>query len=245
MRVHSQTQSSSRCVNERINEHGSVFYIIMLGIVLFAAISTVVVQSGKGGTSAISDEKAEIYAAELIQYGASVAAAAKRIQMVNECTDEQISFETPDSVTYDNPNAPDDERCHVFDVNGGRISYTRQFENKTLALEFSGTTEVKDIGSTCAQASCSDLIMTVMNLTSKAVCEKINKKLGVAMVNGDIPKYPGVSSPVFTGAYSYGSRTFGGDAPSITLAGKKAACYFDTNSAATSPYGFYTVLLAR
>ena len=43
--------------------------------------------------------------------------------LANGCEDTEISFENPVVSGYDNPNAPADERCHVFSVNGGHISF--------------------------------------------------------------------------------------------------------------------------
>ncbi len=239
MSIHSKTKNYS--------ESGSVFYIIMLGIVLFAAISTVVVQSGKGGTSAISDEKAEIYAAEIIQYAVSMSGAVRRMQMVNECADEDISFYKANVTSAVYLHVPDvATKCQVYHPDGGGMSYQEprlEWLQYTTFQEWlmTGNNCMKNIG-TFSPSSCSaseaELTMTLYGL-KKEVCDRINKKLGVVV---SAPPSESINSGRFNG--SYPASNFVGGVHAAT-AGKKGYCILDTDGSTANHYTFIYAIIPR
>jgi len=110
------------------HQSGNIVFVLLVAVGLFAALSTAIF-SGVGAVNDNRDkDELRLQATELIQYGAKVRRTIERLQAINGCSDNQLSFENPqvDNATiwnYANPRAPADGRCHVFDKNGGQISY--------------------------------------------------------------------------------------------------------------------------
>ena len=102
--------------NQRGIAIGPILFIMAILAVLAAAIAA---GSGSfsGDTSAIS---AKAQASAILEYANEVKFAVDRV-LAKGCTDTEISFENPIVSGYENPNAPSDKPCHVFDVNGGGI----------------------------------------------------------------------------------------------------------------------------
>lgn len=95
---------------------GPILFLIAIIGVLAAAIAAGI--GGFGGSS--STASAKVMASAIIDYADTVKIGVDRV-LANGCGDTEISFENPIVSGYDNPNAPADERCNVFSVNGGGI----------------------------------------------------------------------------------------------------------------------------
>lgn len=108
---------------------GNVLFLILIAVALFAALSYAVTQSSKGGGGNISRDKAKLIASEIVQYATQMEQTISRMKLINKCADTQISFENSVVAGYINANAPADKRCHVFDANGGGLSYEDLPEN--------------------------------------------------------------------------------------------------------------------
>jgi hypothetical protein len=58
---------------------GNALFLILIGVALFAALAYAVTQSGRSGNGSISREQTQIAAAEIVQMGAAMKAAADRM----------------------------------------------------------------------------------------------------------------------------------------------------------------------
>lgn len=95
---------------------GPILFVVAILAVLAAAIA-----AGSGEfNSDISAVSAKAQASAILEYANEVKFAVDRV-LAKGCTDTEISFENPIVSGYENPNAPSDKSCHVFDVNGGGI----------------------------------------------------------------------------------------------------------------------------
>lgn len=246
-------------------QDGSAMWFILIGIVLFAAVSATITQSGKGNTSALlGPEKAKIYAGEIMNYANQLSGAVRRVMAVNNCSDTQISFEEPpfdgsDSNAVNN-NAPSDFSCHIFHPDGGGVTRTKLDEDIYEPSQ-SGTSRMQNvwgdylvtsiaaidqIGTTCFQGRCMELLFWLPNLRLE-VCEALNKRLGVESIDDEYAVSLDGPADFFQGSYSYpGSGDAigtgsGGDA----MQGKKSACFVRAGALDLGQYTFYHTLIAR
>lgn len=232
--------------------------MILIATALFAAVGVAMMEGSRGTTSMLTDEQEKVYANQIIAYGNEIKSVVKRLQL-RGCTDTQISFENSVDTGYANTNNPPD-KCKVFHPSGGGLIWMKppegaldsQWEvvtgitNTRFDLPaYSGNLEVVGLGTDCAAASCSDLVLLITNL-SEDICEEINTRLGITgdlMVDGYTNYAPYAQDPQrFKGGYLYvnsGSR-LGDTATNIT--GKYAGCFYNTGIKIPT---FYQVLLAR
>ncbi len=95
----------------------------ILFIVAILAVLAAAVAAGSGAFNGdISAVSAKAQAAAILEYAEQVKMAVDRVRG-HGCSDTQISFENPIVSGYTNPNAPSNKSCHVFDVNGGGITW--------------------------------------------------------------------------------------------------------------------------
>jgi hypothetical protein len=104
---------------------------------------------------------------------------------------------------------------------------------------FNGSDEIQDVGTTCGNVSCSELLIQLFNIR-REICEEINRIAGNNFTG--IPTIPGT----FCWDSFQGNFMCGPGAPYLmfntpTLRGKMTTCVNDPNSG----YTFTRVLLAR
>ncbi len=233
-------------------QRGNAFFIILLGIVLFAALSYAVTQSMRGGMSQITQEQAKFAAREMIEYGQKLRDTVKELMITNGCTDTQITFEGAtyyfEGSGYTNATAPTSKICHVFDAAGGNMKFITPMQNVTSAT-FSmiiGEHCYEGVGtgpSPCPAAS-KELEFNVVNIPL-SVCQEINKIAAIGAIGADPPldDYNANTANKFVGTYS------ATDAASnniiIGASGKNFGCYQDNAGTHQDQYIFYYILLAR
>ena len=105
-------------------ERGSVLFIILLAVALFAALSYAVTSSTRSTGGDASKETNALNAAQMVQYTSVLDNQLMRMRISNNCDPSQISFENSlayvSSVSnYTNPSAPSNKTCHLFDPAGG------------------------------------------------------------------------------------------------------------------------------
>ncbi|MFP4313580.1 MAG: hypothetical protein ACLFR0_04550 [Alphaproteobacteria bacterium] len=226
----------------RRTEAGNVFLFILIGIVLFAAISFVMSRGFRSeGTSKISDRQAELAAADILSYIQRVERGISRVRRSN-ISENDISLEFDGNFVNANCDAPADAAfpdCQVFNARGGRVSVVPPPANANDGTDwhFTGHTCIADIGNgdgTCEGDSISneELLMVLRNVDQN-VCEALNERLGITGIPADTGG--GFSATAFTGTFA--------DNTEIILAGGpfRAACY----DAGGNTYHFYKVLMER
>lgn len=223
------------------DQSGNVLFYILVAVALLAALAYAVSQGSRTTTSGLSAEQARLQAAAIIEYGNALSQAVTQLKL-RGYKETDISFENSVVSGYTNADCSEDA-CRVFALDGGGVSWQSVPENAMASTSsewrIGAQMAVKDIGTTCTSASCSELLAFALDI-KPAVCEQINTRLGLAS-----PEVTPVDADAdyakFTGSYSYVS-TIGGVAGSADLAGRSAGCFFST---ADNIYIYYQVLIAR
>lgn len=103
-------------------QSGNALFIIIVAVALFAGLGYAFTQNSRGNLGFIETEKTKASATSNAAYTQAVNMAVKRLKL-RGCTDAQISHETPNG-NNENPDAPTDERCHIFRIAGGGVQYS-------------------------------------------------------------------------------------------------------------------------
>jgi hypothetical protein len=242
--------------NSSPKSRGNALFIILITVALFAALSYVVAQSFRGGTTTISDEQARVMAAEILRYHDSVKNAVSKLTF-DGCSESELDFTVPEWTRVNgtlsnaaNTNAPGDSSCSIFHVLGGGVpivTFDKAAVNESElvnAMAFKpGVSGVffnrsKDVGT-----ALSDLAFFTISLTDN-VCENINKQL--KFNNGQISTY----THAHFGAYANGVfPTYPADSiDEPEVSNVKSFCYDEGFLAAHHPAGvnvLMTVILER
>jgi len=213
------------------SERGNVLIFILLGIVLFAALSYTVARSFRADTtSKISAREADIAATEIIEFGQRMERAVSRLRR-NGCSENQISFAENNGYSkntngvaynYTNTNSPSDFSCHVFHANGGNVNPAFTVSTKAAidpSLKGGGAFHSQSYVITATRvlghgqesgAAGTELLLWVGSLTDK-VCDTINEKLNLSLAGGSSPLADSYdcNGSVFDGTFSACSNPIG------------------------------------
>lgn len=252
------SHKSSQDKKHRQGERGNVMFYILIAVALIAALSYAVSSSMRGGGQSLSEDRARLMAAEIIEYASIVSKAVQQLRL-RGCAENEISFENSIDTDYTNGSAPSDNTCHIFHVSGGGVEYREPLsewidsaysaENDYSQVLYTAASCIDQVGtgdSACQSAgtSVAELIMA-LPFIHESICIEINRKAGVGT--------PGAAPPVdlnaawnvggrhFTGIYQGGTRI---QDTALVLDGQRTACFQGT----TTPNGgfhFYKVLQAR
>lgn len=244
-------------MKKRQSERGNVLFYILIAVALIAALSFAVAQGGRSADS-MSDERAQLYASEIIDYASTVGSAVAQLRL-RGCSDTEISFENDVVSDYENTNAPDDGSCDVFHVNGGAVIYrnpdedildtTKSSNNAYGEYFFPDMIQVSSVGTDCSSSDCTELMMSFPNI-KKTVCEAINSLLDIdtdLSVGESIVNDHYGNGRKFTGTYNFFSAGAGsilGD-EDTAFARKNSGCFYRAWGAGDQPYVYYKVLIAR
>ncbi len=237
-------------------QRGNIFFYILIGIVLFAALTYAMSRSSVG-VKDINDEKARLAASEIITYGLQVKDGVSKLRL-RGCTEGQLDFTTSmytkisgAAIMPANTNSPSNDTCDVFSASGAGINPSIAPALSTLpggastSLPQLGHGSVyvfqqSNVGTDAAAgtASANELVFA-LNWIDTKVCLKINDMLGVTNASTTAP--PTMSSLTGVGAYTNGAFTGSPINSAAGTVGKTAFCATVTSEGNR----FYQVLLAR
>lgn len=225
----------------KAGQNGSAFWIILIAIALFGALSFTAIQSGRTGASNLDSEQIRLAATEIISYGDALTKGIQKLRLMG-CSETQFDFENAVWQLYDtttpvfaaghNPTAG--ATCHVFGLNEGDVKPTiipssalHRWSGMTASnVDFGHgiilTMRIPGLGS----ATREELIYRLA-FVDRSVCLKINDILGVTN--------PSNAPPAFTSAFAANTalnRLYAGTYPedslmtdtSGNLTGKTAFC---------------------
>lgn len=240
-------------------ERGNAIFLVLIGIVLFAALSFAVSMSGRGGGSQ-DKEKALLNATEMVQFADAMHIGIGRLMAINRCTTEQIDFSGNGGKSkrnnglafdYTNPTSPVDDSCDVFKHDaGGVVSRLFNPEGMVDPATIGATVthpqswlvaplRVLGHGSDAADASGTDLTLMIGRLTSSQ-CVTLNNRFGVTNPSGNPPveTYDCAASP-YTGSFPACANPIG---DTVTdLVGRKDFCIENS----LGHYIYFHVLIER
>ena len=183
--------------NNRSGEAGNVFVLILLGIVLFVALSLSISRGMRSDTTNnLSKQEAALAASDILAYAQKVERAVNRLRR-NGVSESDIDFQTDYSGTgiylledgnyncwNNNANCTSDA-CKVFHPDGCNISPTR-FENLAqlpsgypAAWTKPGHITIRQISIQGIGTSAPDLALNISSL-NPLVCNEINRKMGIS-----------------------------------------------------------------
>jgi hypothetical protein len=235
----SKTPQKSGVASKLADESGNAFMFILIGIVLFAAISFVMSRGFRSeGTSNLSARQAELAAIDIVTYAQRIERAVSAIRR-KDISEGDISLEHNGGFINANCNDAADRRfpeCQVFHPQGGNIS------PQTPPLNSNDGTNWHFTGATCIEGAAvtgcdsdgqrnEDLIAVLRNI-NQSVCTAINRRVGIDGIPVDAGG--GFSATPFTGTFPEDTE--------IALAGGPftAACYQNGGA-----FHFYSILIKR
>ena len=239
-------------------QNGSAIFIILIGIALFAALSFMVAQMlRQGNPDMISEQKAQLMADEIIQYGHSVRSGIQDMKISNGCADSAISFENVKQAGYEHTPVTT-ETCKIFSSLGGGVNYLNPSDD-WLDEDFFGHTTFERwyaTGASCVEdvpnedSTCStdgedneDLVM-LLHFVKKQLCVEINEKAGIDNPGGDPPAADSchATATLFTGAFAEGT-----DIADTELNGHAFGCFAQNNMCGgiQNYYAYYHVVNPR
>ena len=222
------------------SQSGNAFFIVMLGVVLFGALMFTFSRGARQGNDNLSSKQAEIAATDIISYAQLVERGVSRVYSKG-FSESNISFENNLASGYTNVSCTTN-RCRVFEPSGGAIPYRRlqdSWSSSTSDWIFTGHNQVLSIGTNCAAASCSELMMMIEDVP-EPVCMAINEKLGVTAADTSPPDDNGVDTDPYLGSFAYDANADIGD-ENAALDGERTGCLFETGNVNY----FYHTLLER
>jgi len=219
---------------KRSRESGNVFFIVMLGVVLFAALMFTFSRSARQGGENMSSRKTEAIVSDLLSYSQSVARATNRVMSSGKYSEADLDFDNGVVAGYANAGCGADTECKIFNPAGGAVNWKNPPPEVSASnWVISGENAVPDIGDDTA----ADLVLLLSGLNA-TVCAAINAKAGVAV---SLPQdTDDIDTGKFTGTFANTER-IGADAD---LGGQRAGCIQNT---VPNPdeYVFYYVLWER
>jgi len=244
---HNEMKISASKQAAQTPETGNVLFYVLIAVALLAALTFAVSESGRGNIKKLSDERARLYATEIIEYGNILANAVAQTRL-RGYTAEQISFENNTIAGYTNANCTDDI-CKIFHPSGGGVNYMSPPEdaNDGSSWFIGGDTCIDQIGT--GTSNCNSLTSVVNELilflpdVDESVCVQINELLGIDNPSGSPPAEALNSyneANKWTGTYA-NLYAIGGVFVGVSTACYRAAGPLPPNGT----YNFYKVLIAR
>jgi hypothetical protein len=241
-------------------QSGNVLFYILIAVALLASLMFAVSQSGRGSAKQISEERAKLIAAEILEYSHIVSNAVSQLRL-RGCQDIELNFDNNIVAGYTNTAAPTDGSCDIFSVNGGGVQWrnpeeewidnSHSAEDDYGEMHLTGKACIDEIGNgttDCqADGASSSEIILVMPFLREEVCIQLNNKLEVGVKDAAPPQDVGPSwtsgGRKFTGDTTYAGGTRIQDT-GLILNGQAAAC-FEGDTYPTAGYHFYKVVNVR
>jgi hypothetical protein len=228
----------------RANQCGNVLFFILIAVILFAALSFAVTQSGRNTNGAIlGSEKSSALASEMLDYSNALKTAVQQLK-IKGVREKEISFATALLSGYTNSDCSTAD-CQVFSPTGGAVIYQKppidwldsSYEGQANYGEwiFVGNACIADIGlggTGCESDSVdNEELIAIMPYVKQSICTQLVEKSGLSTM----PVNVGADSLVkFTGTFSEGSLFDTVTRPFGCFSGGGMAGYY-----------MYQVLLAR
>lgn len=223
----------------RTRTRGNILVLLLIGVIVFAALTAVVMQGGNG-ISNLTRERSQIAVDRTIGFASNLKAAVGGLIQSQNISETAIRFAHPklNAAYGDITTTPKNQ---VFSLEGGGVDMVDVPQNVTTVAgqqwEFYANTAVPQVGDDATP----DLVMVLPNIT-ESFCRALNQKIGYA-ATAAIPTDGGTciyeaSATRFAGSFSGTVNTM--DAATFTFKPAMSACV-----QCGTTYHFYQVLLER
>ncbi len=236
---------------------GNAFFLILIAVALFAALSYAVTSVSRTGGVSTSKDKSKTSASAILNHAASLQAAITRLKTLYGCADDQFNFANNIYKTGHgalaipaNSNAPSTGNCDVYSPKAGNaVPYIfpvsaagpigGDLTKPKLGHASLSVAQFKNVGTDgpVGTASANDLAIRFFWL-NRETCLALNDLLGVSNPGGEPP----VTS-TGSGDYTNGSFAATQIIQSASTNGFQAFCF--QYSSGNTYYSFIDVLIAR
>ena len=253
------------------NQSGNAVLFILVGIVLFAALSAAISQSSETGKGTRSDREGQEIRG-VLEYFNQIKITTQNMVYSGRCKERDIRFwhvgrvNSGDAGHYGDGSNP---RCQVFDSAGGGAPYKTRPESwasfdgsseyPVISVRVSGIGQEDNTIDQNGDGASHELVIFVN--VDEDTCVRANEFLNVPNPTNLPPAYTGASASVMdaalspsnsfaafpssdTGGFSDDAILLGGASSAPEIANKSSACFSITDGSSTN-YILYTVLLAR
>lgn len=220
--------------------------MILIAVALFAALAFTFSRGAQQGGENITDHQSSLIATEFLDYAKQVERGVTRL-LQNNCSENEISFQTPLTGGNVNPNAPGDKSCHVFDDAGAGLAWRKTpdsywgqnlvYDSTYSKWSFTANFKVADVGDDKAE------LLMIFPALKKNICLAINDALGIDNPGGSPPDDEFSWDTLFDGTFNDAATSpdNAGDAAGTLLAGQRSGCA----KTDTDVYVFYHTLHER
>lgn len=233
---------------KQFTQKGNVLFYVLVAVALMAALSYAISQSTRGNLQQLSRERARLLASEIVEYSTIVANAVGQLRL-RGVDDSDLCFndEAWGPADYDHDGCSDTQN-RIFHTDGGGVILTRPPEDAMNPADlpdqiwhFTAENAVQDVGTTCFESACAELIIYVDELRL-SVCQEINKLIGIQKISDQPPSDNSLTFERFKGEFNV-EDVIGDEAGGKAIKGETAGCFEKTGS--PSEYVYYRVLIAR
>jgi hypothetical protein len=229
----------------RQHQSGAVLFIIFIAVALFAALIAAVTQGNRASTDTLTREQAKIYINEVRAHAAALQNSISRLQTMNGCTIEQISFQKNSiyGSQMNNDNAPSGFICHIFHENGAKYDFIsppvemRDATELTNAAHFTldnaytflAQNAVQNVGSESSEP------MMVVSFVTNEVCEELNRQEGITNATRSNVDFNAYTSG---GIAAASQEIIGDEGTDSDLTGKLMGCVKETTTSTAGNHMF-------
>lgn len=218
-------------------EHGNAFFVIFLGVILFAALIFTISSGMNTGTSKMSVAQARNQATDIITYSHQIERAVKRIY-TRGISESDISFENAIVSGYDHTPAAA-TKAQVFNAADGGFAAWRSPMRGSSASATNTWLFTGGVVLTGQVSNSKSELMMVLPVTSE-ICAEINRQLNTGI---DTSVSVGtVSGAKFTGTYTDNAATDVDPGVAVSSGCVKGLV---TDGVLAGTHTFFKVLLAR
>ncbi|MEM7679890.1 MAG: hypothetical protein AAF182_02680 [Pseudomonadota bacterium] len=240
---------------KRTTQRGNVLFYVLIAVALVAALSIAITNSLRGNTTDVEDNRAGIIAGEILDISNIYATAVAQLRL-RGVLEENLCFDDPGWEDFQEDDYYYHAACEtttnrIFHPDGAALVWSRMprdafvksfrpGDEPDYLFHIISDNEIQDVGSTCSEPKCSELLFVIDELSEK-VCREINKLLGIEARNDEVPEDNVYGDIRFRGRYNF-SETIGDTADSRVLRGRLAGCF---ESQSQDVFVFYKVLISR
>jgi hypothetical protein len=227
--------------NPNQDERGNAFIIVLVGVVMFIALSFTVSKGMRSdNTNKLSAREIELAASDILNYATQMERAINRMRRIG-VSESEIDFANSVNLLYTNPNCATND-CRVFDSQGGNMRWKAPPNGANDGSDwlYNARNTVEGVGEDCTGSTrCTELVMFLNNM-DQDVCREINNKLGISPVTPPIDGNTAADvSTIHVGIF-LDTQSISGDSGGI-IDGKNSLCF----QTLAQTYHFYHVLIAR
>ncbi|HPD82542.1 MAG: hypothetical protein R3D88_09220 [Alphaproteobacteria bacterium] len=165
------------------SQKGSVFFYILIAIVLLAALSYAVSRGSRVGSNTITEQQSQVIASEILEQAEAVTLAVQKL-LLRGFDETEISFENSAVAGYTLASCSTDD-CKVFALSGGSLNWFTPPQGANNGEDWVYTGNLPILGN--GSQNYYDITMILPNINEQ-ICRQLNVNSNVVTnLNDPIP----------------------------------------------------------